>query len=116
MVKIRPTKDCLVAISEFPFFVMDVNEIEAVVFERVIFGIKNFDLAIIFKDFTTMKRINSVPMEHIEELKSYFDEIDVIYAESESPFNWATLLSHIRDHFEDWLEEGAWGFLLDGVS
>ena len=51
-----------------------------------------------------------------EELKSYFDEIDVIYAESEAPFNWATLLSHIRDHFEDWLEEGAWGFLLDGVS
>lgn len=106
----------MVAISEFPFFVMDVNEIEAVVFERVMFGIKNFDLAIIFKDFTTMKRINSVPMEHIEELKSYFDEIDVIYAESEAPFNWATLLSHIRDNFEDWLEEGAWGFLLDGVS
>ena len=116
VVKIRPTKDCLVAISEFPFFVMDVNEIEAVVFERVLFGIKNFDLAIIFKDFTTMKRINSVPMEHIEELKSYFDEIDVIYAESEAPFNWGTLLSHIRDNFEDWLEEGAWGFLLDGVS
>jgi len=116
VVKIRPTKDCLVAISEFPFFVMDVNEIEAVVFERVLFGIKNFDLAIIFKDFTTMKRINSVPMEHIEELKSYFDEIDVIYAESEAPFNWGTLLSHIRDNFEDWLEEGAWGFLLDGVE
>ena len=113
VVKIRPTRDCLIAISEFPFFVMDVNDIECVVFERVLFGIKNFDMAFIFKDFTTFKRINSVPIENIEEIKSYFDEIDVIYAESEAPFNWSVLLSHIRDNFEDWLEEGAWGFLMD---
>jgi len=95
---------------------MDVNDIECVVFERVLFGIKNFDMAIIFKDFTTYKRINSVPIEHMEELKSYLDEICVLYAESEAPFNWNTLLSHIRQNFEDWLEEGAWGFLLDPVS
>jgi nucleosome binding factor SPN SPT16 subunit len=106
----------LVAISEFPFFVMDVNDIECVVFERVLFGIKNFDMAIIFKDFTTHKRINSIPIEHIEEIKSYLDEICIIYAESEAPFQWNTLLSHIRENFEDWLEEGAWGFLLDQVS
>lgn len=116
VVKIRPTRDCLVAISEFPFFVMDVNNIECVVFERVLFGIKNFDMAIIFKDFTTFKRINSVPIEHIEEIKSYLDEIGVIFAESEAPFNWNTLLSHFRENFEDFLEEGAWGFLMDPVS
>lgn len=95
---------------------MDVNDIECVVFERVLFGIKNFDMAIIFKDFTTHKRINSIPIEHMEEIKSYLDEICIIYAESEAPFNWNTLLSHIRENFEDWLEEGAWGFLLDQVS
>jgi len=95
---------------------MDVNDIECVVFERVLFGIKNFDMAIIFKDFTTHKRINSIPIEHMEELKSYLDEICIIYAESEAPFNWNTLLSHIRENFDDWLEEGAWGFLLDPVS
>jgi nucleosome binding factor SPN SPT16 subunit len=27
VVKIRPTKNCLVAISEFPFFVLDFDEI-----------------------------------------------------------------------------------------
>jgi len=52
----------------------------------------------------------------MEELKSYLDEICIIYAESEAPFNWNTLLSHIRENFDDWLEEGAWGFLLDPVS
>ena len=51
VVKIRPTKNCLIAISEFPFFVIDLSDIEAVHFERVNFGIKNFDMAIIYKDF-----------------------------------------------------------------
>lgn len=51
VVKVRPTKNCLIAISEFPFFVVDIDEIEIVHFERVQFGIKNFDMAIIFKDF-----------------------------------------------------------------
>lgn len=101
----------MVAISEFPFFVMDVNEIEAVHFERVHFGIKNFDLAIIFKDFITFKRINSIPIEYIEELKSYFDEIGVIYSESLAPFNWNAILTEIRENFDSWLEDGAWKFL-----
>jgi len=35
VVKVRPTKNCLIAISEFPFFVIDINDIEIVHFERV---------------------------------------------------------------------------------
>jgi nucleosome binding factor SPN SPT16 subunit len=88
IVRIRPTKQCLVALSEFPFFVLDTNDIEIVCFERVYFGIKNFDLAIIFKDFHTFKRIDSIPIEYFEELKSYFDSIDVIFAETNAPFKW----------------------------
>ena len=63
-VKIRPTnRNCLIAISEFPSFVLDINDIEVVHFERVQFGIRNIDMAIILKDFTTFKRINSIPRE-----------------------------------------------------
>lgn len=107
----RPTKNCLIAISEFPFFVMDIDDIEAVTFERVAYGIKNFDMAIIFKDFTTFKRINSIPIEHIETIKDYLDEIGVIYSESITPINWTNVLAHIRDNFVDFLEDGGWRFL-----
>lgn len=61
---------------------LDVNDIEIVCFERVTFGIKNFDVILVFKDFMTVKRIDAVPIEYLEELKSYFDAIDVMYAES----------------------------------
>ena len=108
VVKLRPTTNCLVAISEFPFFVLDVNEIEVVHFERMFYGMKNFDLAIVFRDFQNHTRINSVPTEYTEELKTYFNEIGVIYLESLAPFKWQEILATIREDFEGWLEDGAW--------
>lgn len=92
---------------------IDIDEIETVHFERVQFGIKNFDMAIIFKDFITYKRINSIPIEHIENIKDYLDEIGVIYSESVVPMNWTNVLQQIREDFEDFLEGGAWKFLQD---
>lgn len=93
---------------------LDVNEIEIVHFERVYFGIKNFDLSIVWKDFATHKRINSIPIEYIEDLKTYFDEIDIIYSESCAPFNWNAILNQIKEDFSAWIEDGAWMFLQDG--
>lgn len=112
VVRIRPTKECLVALSEFPFFVLDVNDIEIVCFERVFFGIKNFDCVIVFKDFTTSRRIDSIPIEYLEELKSYFDSIDVMFAESAMPLKWKEVLQSMRENFEDNLEAGVWGDLV----
>lgn len=94
--------------SEFPFFVLDVNDIEIVCFERVFFGIKNFDCVIVFKDFLTTKRIDSIPIEYLEELKSYFDSIDVIYSECPMPLKWKEVLTSMRDNFADNLEAGVW--------
>ncbi len=90
---------------------MDIDDIEAVTFERVHYGIKNFDMAIIFKDFTTFKRINSIPIENIETIKDYLDEIGVIYSESITPINWTNVLAHIRENFVDFLDDGGWRFL-----
>ena len=66
MVRIRPTKNCLIALSEFPFFVLDVDDIEVAHFERMFYGMKNFDLVIVQKDFQSYTRIDSVPMEYTD--------------------------------------------------
>lgn len=92
VVKIRPTSSCLIAISEYPFFVQDIKDIEAVHFERISHGIKNFDLAIIFRDYHTFKRINSIPRESIEIIKKFFDQEGIVFSESVVPINWNTVL------------------------
>lgn len=103
VVRIRPTKECLVALSEFPFFILDVNDIEVVHFERMYYGMKNFDLAVIKKDFQTCTRINSIPTEYTEELRSYFNAIGIIYLESLAPLKWDLILNQIREDFDSWL-------------
>ena len=113
VVKIRPTKECLVALSEFPFFVLDVNDIEVVHFERMYYGMKNFDLAVIKKDFTTCNRINSIPTEYTEELKSYFNGIGIIFLESMAPLKWDLILTQIREDFTGWIDQGAWMQLVE---
>ena len=72
------------------------------------YGMKNFDLAIIMRDFQTCMRINSVPTEFTEELRSYFNELSIVYIESLAPFKWDMILNNIRENFLDWVDEGAW--------
>ena len=47
-----PTVNCLVELTEMPFCVVSICDIEVVNLERVGFNLKNFDMAIVFKDFT----------------------------------------------------------------
>ena len=49
-----------------------------------------------------------MPTEYTEELKTYFNEIGVIYLESLQPFKWQEILATIREDFQGWLDEGAW--------
>lgn len=62
-VNIYPSERCLIALSEPPFFVFDVADIELCHFERVNMGIKNFDFVLVYKDLANWKRVSSVPME-----------------------------------------------------
>lgn len=117
MVKVRPTKNnCLVALSDFPFFVINVADIETVFFERVALQCKNFDMAIIFRDFHTFKRINSIPRESIDLIKQYLNEVGIIFSEGLLALNWHTVLGSIRGDFEAFLDGGAWKFLQDDVE
>lgn len=52
----------------------------------------------------------------MEELKSYFDSIDVIYAECPTPLKWKELLTSMRENFEDNLEAGVWKDLVMEAS
>jgi nucleosome binding factor SPN SPT16 subunit len=77
-----------VALSDFPFFVISVDDIETVYFERVTLQCKNFDMAIVFRDFHTFKRINAIPRESIDLIKSYLNLVGIIFGEGLVALNW----------------------------
>ena len=92
---------------------MDLADVEIAHFERVSFMIKNFDLVFVYKDYSTFKRINSVPMESLDMIKTWLDEMDILYSEGPIPLNWTTILQQIREDIGSFISQGGWGFLHD---
>lgn len=73
-VLLLPTTNCLVHLSETPFSVVTLSEVEIVSLERVQFGLKNFDMVFVFNDFKkTPVPINSIPVAHLDNVKEWLE-------------------------------------------
>ncbi|KAF3327038.1 FACT complex subunit SPT16-like protein [Carex littledalei] len=109
---IIPTSTCLVELVENPFLVVTLGEIEIVNLERVGFGQKNFDMAIVFKDFKKdVLRIDSIPSSSLDAIKEWLDTTDLKYYESRLNLNWRPILKTITEDPEKFIEDGGWEFL-----
>lgn len=70
----QPTSNCLVHLTDQPFLVITLDEVEVVHLERVQFGLKNFDVVFVFSDFTKPPvHINSVPTDQLDQVKAWLE-------------------------------------------
>lgn len=70
----QPSTDCLVHLSDPPFTVVTLNEIEVASLERVQFSLKQFDMVLIFKEFTRPPlHINSIPSAQLDNVKEWLE-------------------------------------------
>ena len=113
-VKLLPTMNCLIHILDTPFFVLDLDDVEIAVFERVQYGLKNFDLLFVNKDWTKMpKRVDSIPMDSLDAIEEWLDSCDIKYYKSKSNLNWKHILKvAVEDPLAFWEEAGGWGGFL----
>ncbi|VDC07164.1 unnamed protein product [Peniophora sp. CBMAI 1063] len=111
-VKLQPTTDCLVHLTDTPFLVVNLNEIEIASLERVQFGLKQFDMILVHKDYTkTPLHINSIPSNQLDDVKGWLDNCDIPLAESAINLNWATIMKSINDSPYEFFQTGGWSFL-----
>jgi nucleosome binding factor SPN SPT16 subunit len=77
-VRLQPTTECLVHLTDPPFLVTTLSEIEIASLERVQFTLKQFDLVLIFKDFTKPPlHINSIPSAQLDDVKNWLEFVFV---------------------------------------
>lgn len=75
-VLLMPSANCLVHLSNTPFFVCTLNEVEVVFFERIGAMIKNFDLVIIYKDYSKpVSFINAIPIGYKDHIRFWLEYI-----------------------------------------
>ncbi|KAF7796890.1 hypothetical protein EIP86_008075 [Pleurotus ostreatoroseus] len=111
-VRLQPTTECLVHLSDPPFLVVTLSDIEIASLERVQFGLKQFDMVLVFKDFTkTPLHINSIPSAQLDDVKNWLDSVDIPLAEGPVNLNWGPIMKTINDDPYDFFQQGGWSFL-----
>ncbi|EAU88389.2 FACT complex subunit SPT16 [Coprinopsis cinerea okayama7 len=112
-VRLQPTTECLVHLTDPPFLVVTLTDIEIASLERVQYGLKQFDLILVFKDFTKPPlHINSIQSSQMDDVKNWLDSVDIPMAEGPVNLNWGPIMKHINDNpYEFFQEGGGWSFL-----
>ncbi|KAH8893201.1 transcription elongation complex subunit [Thozetella sp. PMI_491] len=111
-VYIQPTTECLIQITEHPFMVITLEDIEWAHLERVQFGLKNFDLVFVFKDFTRAPyHVNTIPVESLEDVKEFLDSSDIPYSEGPLNLNWSVIMKTVTADTHEFFAGGGWSFL-----
>ncbi|EGN96171.1 hypothetical protein SERLA73DRAFT_94229 [Serpula lacrymans var. lacrymans S7.3] len=114
-VRLQPTTECLVHLVDPPFLVVTLNDIEIASLERVQFTLKQFDLVLIFKDFTKPPlHINSIPSAQLDDVKNWLDSVDIPLSEGPVNLNWGPIMKTINESPYDFFQQGGWSFLGGG--
>jgi len=106
MVTIYPTVHCLVNLTETPFFLVSLDEIEHVHFERVNNHTKNFDIVLILKSHMkpnggVPQRVTSVPIENLDMIRKWLNEKgDITFTAGISALNWKNVMEGVYDEID----------------
>merc|ERR1719220_3009153 len=111
-VQLQPTATSLVNLTSWPPFVVSLDELELIHFERVQFQLKNFDMGFIFKDYSKkVILVGSIPMNVLDHIKDWLNSVDIKYTEGIQSLNWTKIMKTIVDDPEAFFEDGGWNFL-----
>mmetsp|Transcript_22159 Transcript_22159/g.52512 ORF Transcript_22159/g.52512 Transcript_22159/m.52512 type:complete len:1066 (-) Transcript_22159:1005-4202(-) len=109
---IMPTVNALVELIEFPWLVVQIGEIEIVHFERVIFGLKNFDMMIVFKDLKKDPiQIGTINMQQLDQVKTWLDSCNIKFYEGVANLHWPAIMKTVREDPRGFYEGDSWRFL-----
>jgi nucleosome binding factor SPN SPT16 subunit len=97
MVLVQPTVQCLVCLTDTPFFLVELDQIEHVHFERCDFKNKNFDIVFVGKDLEKLPSlVSSVQMSELDSIQEWLTDLGITYTVGVLPINWKLCLSTIR--------------------
>ena len=76
------------------------------------FGLKNFDLVFVYKDFHRAPiHVNTIPVESLDRVKEWLDSVDIAYTEGPLNLNWSTIMKTVTTDPHQFFKDGGWSFL-----
>ncbi|CAD8117267.1 unnamed protein product [Paramecium sonneborni] len=110
---LQPTPNTLMNIVESPFFILTLSEVEICCFERIIPGIKSFDLVFVFKNYDKqVLRIESIDIKDQEGVKNWLDRMNLLFFEVAQNLVWKNVLAQIQKDIPGFVQDGGWTNIL----
>jgi len=111
-VLMAPATDALVQLTEPAFTVITLEEIEVAHLERIQFGLKNFDMVFVYKDYQRAPtHVNTIPTDQLEKVKEWLDSVDIAYTEGPLNLNWGMIMKTVIADPHQFFKDGGWSFL-----
>lgn len=111
-VLMAPATEALVQLTEPPFTVITLDEIEICHLERIQFGLKNFDMVFVFKDFNRPPvHINTIPVDQLDKVKEWLDSVNIAFTEGPLNLNWGMIMKTVVADPHQFFKDGGWSFL-----
>ena len=110
MVFIQPTVNCLVNLTEMPFFIIEIEAIEHVHLERCTSDRKNFDMVIVLKNARSheledaVANITGVPMAQLDTIQEWLTDLGITFTAGTMNLNWKTIMPTIKEDPFFWEE------------
>jgi len=112
-----PTTNCLVSLVVSPFFIVTLDEVEIVFFERVQFQLRLFDMAFVMKDYEKQPvHIGAIPRANLESIKEWLDSCDVKHYSGPHNLNWKPIMKSVNEDPRGFWEDGGWATLEEEES
>jgi nucleosome binding factor SPN SPT16 subunit len=97
MVRLQPTVDSLINVTQTPPFVVTLSDIEHVHLEGVMGNKKSFDMSIIMKDKTTWHRISAINMKELGTIREWLTDIGQTCTHGSIAIRWPAILESVRE-------------------
>jgi len=99
----------LVGVEDWPPLVIDMRDVEIVVFERATTVTREFDMALVMKNYNEPPvRITMIPANAMVTLKSWLADLDMIWYTVSLNMQWQAVMREVTSDIEHFLEEGGW--------
>ncbi len=99
-------------LTDPPFLVITLTDVEIVHLERVQFGLQSFDMVFVFSDFSRAPmHVTSIPTTSLDDVKQWLDSVDICVTEGAVNLNWGAIMKTVNEDPYDFFVEGGWGFL-----
>jgi nucleosome binding factor SPN SPT16 subunit len=111
LVNCYPTRDCLVALQEWPAFLLTVKDVEFVCFERYSLQLMEFDMLFCMKNYEKAPiKICAIRRSEIDKIKQWLAELRMVWYHSQVPLNWTKVNKEVIKNIQQnkFIQSGGW--------